>query len=153
MRIWHESLVPLICNKHLCAMWNEAQTAYKIITCEKITVDGKQYRRECPRCGLTNSGSKKCECCDKRLDGYFYHPAIREFWDAPFSLYCIIKSVRQEMCRRRFSPKFFPIDFNMNNRGGRKPWQSIKQQKQILREKGCGCLVKTLKNNAGGIAK
>ncbi len=31
MRIWHEKLIPLLCQKHLCAMWREGLGAYKII--------------------------------------------------------------------------------------------------------------------------
>lgn len=32
MRIWHEQLIPKLCQKHLCAMWREGLGAYKIIT-------------------------------------------------------------------------------------------------------------------------
>jgi hypothetical protein len=32
MRIWHTSLIPILCQKHLCAMWREGLGAYKIIT-------------------------------------------------------------------------------------------------------------------------
>lgn len=32
MRIWHEKLIPHLCQKHLCACWREALGAYKIIT-------------------------------------------------------------------------------------------------------------------------
>jgi len=32
MRIWHEKLIPKLCQKHLCAMWREGLGMYKIIT-------------------------------------------------------------------------------------------------------------------------
>lgn len=32
MRIWHEQLIPKLCQKHLCACWREGLGAYKIIT-------------------------------------------------------------------------------------------------------------------------
>jgi hypothetical protein len=32
MRIWHEQLIHLLCQKHLCACWREGLGAYKIIT-------------------------------------------------------------------------------------------------------------------------
>lgn len=32
MRIWHEQLIPKLCQKHLCAMWREGLGAYKILT-------------------------------------------------------------------------------------------------------------------------
>jgi hypothetical protein len=32
MRIWHEKLIPKLCQKHLCAMWREGLGCYKIIT-------------------------------------------------------------------------------------------------------------------------
>lgn len=32
MRIWHEQLIPKLCQKHLCAVWREALGCYKIIT-------------------------------------------------------------------------------------------------------------------------
>lgn len=32
MRIWHEKLIPRLCQKHLCAVWREGLGCYKIIT-------------------------------------------------------------------------------------------------------------------------
>lgn len=32
MRIWHEKLIPILCQKHLCAVWREGLGCYKIIT-------------------------------------------------------------------------------------------------------------------------
>jgi len=39
MRIWHEKLIPKLCQKHLCALWREGLGCYKI-----ITEDKKGYR-------------------------------------------------------------------------------------------------------------
>lgn len=36
MRIWHEDLIPKLCQKHLCAMWREGLGCYKIIMENKI---------------------------------------------------------------------------------------------------------------------
>jgi hypothetical protein len=35
MRIWHEELVPKLCQKHLCAVWREALGCYNIVTSDK----------------------------------------------------------------------------------------------------------------------
>lgn len=35
MRIWHESLIPHLCQKHLCAMWREGLGCYAIVTSDK----------------------------------------------------------------------------------------------------------------------
>lgn len=40
MRIWHESLIPKLCQKHLCAMWREGLGCLKIVHYE---VDGGGY--------------------------------------------------------------------------------------------------------------
>jgi len=32
MRIWHQKLIPRLCQKHLCGMWRESLGCYKIIT-------------------------------------------------------------------------------------------------------------------------
>jgi len=32
MRIWHEKLIPKLCQKHLCGCWREALGCFKIIT-------------------------------------------------------------------------------------------------------------------------
>jgi hypothetical protein len=42
MRIWHEKLVPCLCQKHLCAMWREGLGCYKIVT------EGKKGYRNHP---------------------------------------------------------------------------------------------------------
>jgi hypothetical protein len=42
MRIWHEKLIPGLCQKHLCAVWREGLGCYKIIT------EGKRGYRNHP---------------------------------------------------------------------------------------------------------
>lgn len=32
MRIWHEKLIPHLCQKHICAVWREGLGCYKIVT-------------------------------------------------------------------------------------------------------------------------
>jgi hypothetical protein len=31
MRIWHEKLIPMLCQKHLCAVWHEGLFCYNLI--------------------------------------------------------------------------------------------------------------------------
>lgn len=112
MRIWHEQLIPLLCQKHLCAMWREGLGCYKIITENK--------------------------------KGYRNHPAVKEFEDAEARLYYRLFLVRNEMLFRGYHPKKLP-ELIVNHlkpwKWTIKPWQTLEQQVEILKAKGCKCKV------------
>lgn len=110
MRIWHEQLIPKLCQKHLCAMWREGLGCYKIITENK--------------------------------KGYRNHPAVKEFENGVDSLWDRLNTVRNEMIDRGYHPKIMPklpiIHFFVRNV---KPWQTLEQQVEILKAKGCKCKI------------
>jgi len=105
MRIWHEDLIPKLCQKHLCAMWREALGCYKIVTGE---VDGGSYKN---------------------------HPATKEFKNHSEFLWTRLFAVREEMLKRGYHPKKMPdIDFvkiRLDNKFNKKPaytpWQTLDQ--------------------------
>lgn len=71
--------------------------------------------------------------------GYRNHPATKEFINAPGQLWDILEQVRKEMLRRGYHPKELPVRrFRMLE--NRVTWQSLDQQKEILRMKGCSCV-------------
>lgn len=111
MRIWHEQLIPLLCQKHLCAMWREGLGCYKIITENKR--------------------------------GYRNHPAVKEFYNYNGNLYERLQKVRDEMIKRGYHPKempemYSPMIFTSHNES---EWQTLEQQVEILKAKGCKCKV------------
>lgn len=110
MRIWHEELIPKLCQKHLCAMWREGLGCYKIITENK--------------------------------KGYRNHPATQEFINCPLALFNRLQKIRSEMLTRGYHPKLLPeIGSYGFQRSKVKQWQSLEQQIEILKAKGCKCKV------------
>lgn len=117
MRIWHEQLIPKLCQKHLCAMWREGLGAYKIITENK--------------------------------KGYRNHPAVKEFEDCPDELFKRLQAIRKEMIRRGYKPKEIEekliikgiMTGNIYIPNKPKPWQTLKQQIEVLKSKNCKCKI------------
>lgn len=107
MRIWHEKLIPHLCQKHLCAMWREGLGAYKIITENK--------------------------------KGYRNHPATKEYEHAPNALYSLLTLVRAEMIKRSYHPKEMPPQATYTATEQIQPWQTLEEQRQVLKSKGCKC--------------
>ena len=112
MRVWHQNLIPKLCRQHLLACWRESLGAYKIITENK--------------------------------KGYRNHPAVKEFLGNPLALWARLYHIREEMLRRGYKPKelpelksvdgyFFTLDFY--------EWQSLNEQIEVLRSKGCDCKI------------
>lgn len=116
MRIWHEQLIPKLCQKHLCGMNREMRGAYNIIA---------------------NYWQTK----EKR--GYFNHPATQEFLYCPNRLYGVMQSVVEEMKKRGYHPSPLPEKSIINGGfdGYFMEWQSLDEQIKILRFKGCKCNV------------
>lgn len=112
MRLWHTELVPKLCQKHLCAMWREGLGCWAIVR-----------------------GNKQ---------GYRNHPATKEWIGDDLGLYMRLCHVRCEMLRRGYNPKHIPcthIEF-LRLTGVQNPeWQTLEQQIEILKAKGCKCNV------------
>lgn len=112
MRIWHEQLIPKLCQKHLCAMWREGLGAYKIITENRTNLS------------------------------YWKHPATQEFVKHPILLWDRLNKVRKEMLIRGYNPKEMPEiknHFGIERMDNYKPWQTLEQQIEILKSKKCKC--------------
>lgn len=124
MRIWHEDLISKLCRQHLLAMWREGLGCYKIIT------EGKT--------------------------GYRNHPQVKEFEYYLPRLFERLTLVRKEILKRGYNPKpmpklhlfpaihvkdYKPDDNIAPNIDGYKPWQTLEQQIEILKKKGCECKV------------
>lgn len=119
MRIWHEDLIPKLCRQHLLAMWREGLGCYSIII-----------------------NNKK---------GFRNHPQVKEFEDCPLALKRRLALMRREMVDRRYNPKKLPFDNSPEGfydspycsviEAHYKPWQSLEKQIEILKKKGCECMV------------
>lgn len=117
MRIWHEKLIPKLCQKHLCAMWREGLGCYKLVRNNKV---GKDIVRK----------------------GYQNHPATIEFEQAAMSLWERLKMVRDEMKRRGYHPKRMPTrPSTLVWWYQEKPWQTLDEQIAVLKSKKCKCNV------------
>ena len=94
-------------------MWREGLGAYKIITENK--------------------------------SGYRNHPAIKEFEKCQGRLYLRLYKVREEMIARGYHPKELPVWQEFGN--GifyvpiEEPWQTLDEQIEILKAKGCKCKI------------
>jgi len=115
MRIWHEKLIPHLCQKHLCACWRESLGAYSIITENK--------------------------------KGYRNHPAVKEFIGYEYKLYGRLMTIRTEMLSRGYHPKEMPEKYYAFSFGKEeyKEWQTLEEQIEILRGKGCKCKIDNIK--------
>lgn len=85
-------------------------------------------------------GAYKIITQDKK--GYRNHPAVKEFEMAPAKLYERLNLIRSEMLRRGYNPKPLPQPSSQN--GPVNHWQSLKQQLEILKAKGCSCQLEKL---------
>jgi hypothetical protein len=91
-------------------MWREGLGAYKIITENK--------------------------------KGYRNHPATQEFIDAPYELWRRLGLVREEMLKRKYHPKDMPkkpYPLSVPEYEPIKEWQTLEEQIEILKAKGCKC--------------
>lgn len=110
MRIWHEKLIPKLCQKHLCAMWREGLGCYKI-----ITEDKKGYRNHPATQEFENNTTAlhwRLNEVRKEMLSRGYHPK-----ELPK-----LKSNSMAM--------YF---------GQIKEWQTLEQQIEILKAKNCKC--------------
>lgn len=119
MRIWHEELIPKLCRQHLLAVWREGLGAYKIV------------------CGEVDGG------------GYKKHPAIKEFLQARTLLFDRLMIIREEMLKRGYKPKELPFNGDRYFPASEfeyawyetYQWQTLEEQIEVLKSKGCNCQV------------
>ena len=71
--------------------------------------------------------------------GYSHHPAVLEFKNSPSSLFARLKLIRKEMLARGYNPKELPPE--KKKRGKVNEWQTLSEQIQVLRNKGCMCVI------------
>lgn len=111
MRIWHQTLIPHLCQKHLCAVWREALGCYHIITQNK--------------------------------QGYRNHPATQEFINYPDQLFDRLLLIREEMLHRGYHPKEIQPahDTDIPDVGIPDEWQTLEEQKTLLKLKQCKCKI------------
>lgn len=114
MRIWHEKLISKLCQKHLCAMWREANGAYKIITENK-----KGYRNHPAVKEFENAPARLYLRLEKVRNemlyrGYNPMELPKDTWNY--------------------------IDHNLQMPMV-KPWQTLEEQIEILKSKKCDCKI------------
>lgn len=127
MRIWHEELIPKLCRQHLLAMWREGLGCYKILTEDK--------------------------------KGYRNHPAVKEFEGKIEQLWLRLHAVRREAEGRGYNFKdlpeihtdklnawdygkgFWGISGLINSHYEIDEWQTLDEQIEVLKNKGCNCQV------------
>lgn len=113
MRIWHEQLIPHLCQKHLCAMWREGLGCYKIITENK-----KGYRN--------HPAVKEFENYPGRL--LYRLSQVRE-------------EMLKRGYHPKELPKIKWIGFEVTYTPVETPWQTLEEQIEILKAKNCKCNV------------
>lgn len=121
MRIWHEQLIPKLCQKHLCAMWREGLRAYSI-----ITENNKGYRN--------HPAVKEFENAPSHL--FLRLLSVRREM--------IIRGYKpKEICVNHSSLWFDKKTGQAYILGKEtiKEWQSLDEQIKILKAKGCKCKV------------
>lgn len=112
MRIWHEKLIPKLCQKHLCAMWRESLGCFKIITENK-----KGYRNH----PAVKEFENNLDLLHEVLKKVRIEMLNRKYHPKPL-------------------PELNDISSFINQFGcSYKPWQDLDTQIKLLRNKGCRC--------------
>ncbi len=75
--------------------------------------------------------------------GYRNHPAVKEFENALLALWIRLKITREEMLKRGYNPKELPDmpSFELLGNKVRNDWQTLDEQIEVLKLKGCVCKV------------
>ena len=92
----------------------------------------RQHLLACWREGL---GAYSIIVNDKQ--GYRNHPAVQEFAECPQALHDRLILIRDVMKRRGYNPK--PLPPRVDGAGQVNEWQSLNEQMEALRAKGCEC--------------
>ena len=88
-------------------------------------------------CAMWREGLGCFKILTENKNGYRTHPAVIEFEDNQLELKNRLYLVRKEMLSRGYNPKDLP-DAQMKF-GVVKEWQTLEQQVEILKAKGCKC--------------
>lgn len=93
-------------------------------------------------CAMWREGLGAYKIIIENKKGYRNHPAIKEFLNSPFTLAKRLLYVRNEMIKRGYHPKEvgFPLH-EMWGMGECKEWQTLDEQIQVLKSKGCKCKI------------
>ena len=125
MRIWHEDLIPKLCQKHLCAMWREGLGCYKI-----LTEDKKGYRNH----PATQEFIGKPEQLWLRLHEVRqemlrrgYHPKPLPIINSP-----ILNGIDLD------SDEYSIVGL-INSHHEIQDWQTLEEQIEVIRSKKCKC--------------
>lgn len=127
MRIWHQDLIPKLCQKHLCAMWREGLGCYKILN------EGKKGYRNHP-------ATKEFEFhLDLLWDRLLlvreemlkrgYHPKEMPY----FTLFQAISPIIYDEQKTNIGIDLF------SERSPYKPWQTLEEQIKVIKLKKCNC--------------
>lgn len=76
--------------------------------------------------------------------GYRNHPAVKEFEGNTIILWDRLAKIHKEMVSRGYHPKRLPIPRGYIGANEYKPWQSLEEQIEVLKHKGCDCDLSTL---------
>jgi uncharacterized protein (TIGR02328 family) len=75
----------------------------------------------------------------KGKKGYSNHPAVIEFKNAPWQLVKRLHIIRNEMLKRGYNPKNIISLRSAYLESSIKPWQTLKEQIERLKDKHCEC--------------
>jgi hypothetical protein len=73
--------------------------------------------------------------------GYRNHPATKEFIGNAKYLWHVLSCTRTEMLRRGYNPREMPDFPSIDDCEEYKPWQTLEEQIEVLKDKGCKCKV------------
>lgn len=74
--------------------------------------------------------------------GYRHHPAVKEYMNRPDKLWNVLQKIKKESIRRGYNFKELPPPPDLKLCYGTKGrWQTIEEQIEVLKSKGCNCKV------------
>lgn len=95
-------------------------------------------------CAMWREGLGAYKIIMENKKGYRNHPAVKEFINSPLGLAKRLLYVRKEMLKRGYHPKEISFGLvEMWDIGEIKPWQTLDEQIEVLKSKGCKCNLST----------
>lgn len=92
-------------------------------------------------CAMWREGLGCYKIITENKKGYRNHPAVKEFENHSWHLLKRLYFVREEMLNRNYNPKKLPPEqFEFIGKEPI-PWQTLEQQIEILKGKGCKCKI------------
>lgn len=120
MRIWHEKLIPHLCQKHLCGLWREGLGCIQIVLNKKKGYSNHPAVKEFQDAPLYLLGRMLRVRHEMLRRGY--HPKeidIRQFGLMPY--------LEDEFTKQKVNE-----------------WQTLEEQIEVLKQKGCRCDISIL---------